>query len=258
MVLDNLQDALSSLTDEVDKTTLPGYVKAHKDLDTTRSSLASSDRPSTPSRPIGRAQATPPTIRRFDWASVTTPPLSLPTIQQYHDYVDLRMAVSIESNIPITPSVRHVDNKARKASQALELNGVAASRELHRLQEKSLHRDDRRQRNRVITNLGPMTVGDARLRAAKDEHNRKAAKDDEKRRLFSRDTARETSFLRRWIRRVRKVVRASVTTAKNKHLLYNVSPEGSQPKWLPTFPKMERRRYLDSDAWMAMRYNLHR
>ncbi|KAG6095387.1 hypothetical protein E4U14_008253 [Claviceps sp. LM454 group G7] len=158
-ILDELQDALSSLTTKVKESNLPGYVEAHKDVN----------------------PSTPPTSRHLDWSKVATPPLSIPIIQNYHNYVDLRVRVSIEANAPLTPSVQRVHMKARKAGKALEINGIAAAAELRRLQEKSLKRQERDERTLpIVAKWGPISVLDARLRAATDENNRREAQEEEK------------------------------------------------------------------------------
>ncbi|KAG5993508.1 hypothetical protein E4U52_001915 [Claviceps spartinae] len=131
-ILDELQDALSSLTTKVKESNLPGYVEAHKDVNRSTSPIPN--------------PSTPPTSRHLDWSKVATPPLSIPIIRNYHNYVDLRVRVSIEANAPLTPSVQRVHMKARKAGKALEINGIAAAAELRRLQEKSLKRQERDER----------------------------------------------------------------------------------------------------------------
>lgn len=78
-VLNNIKDALSSLTADIDESTLPGFAQP-------LSRPAAAVGPDTPE--------TPPTIRsRFDWSTVPTPLLDVSRIQLYHDYVALRMSL---------------------------------------------------------------------------------------------------------------------------------------------------------------------
>ncbi|KAJ6436253.1 reverse transcriptase [Purpureocillium lavendulum] len=267
-VLDSLQDSLSSLTPKVNESSLPGFVETHKDTGPARSPHAFAERPATPpNQSANLSPTTPPTIRRFDWLSVCTPSLSVPQIQRYHEYVGLRMHVSIYSNVALTPSVAHVYDKACKASKALELNGVAATAELRRLQKKSLERQRRDEHTMVVAKFGPISMHDARLRAARDEYNRQAAQEDEQRRIFRRDVRQEVGCFRRWLRETRARVRKSVSRLRTRDLFLRVHSfeiddvnygmkEGSQTeRW---FNKADRRLHLNSDSWMAYRYAIHR
>ncbi|KAJ6436237.1 restless-like transposase [Purpureocillium lavendulum] len=223
-VLDSLQDSLSSLTPKVNESSLPGFVETHKDTGPARSPHAFAERPATPpNQSANLSPTTPPTIRRFDWLSVCTPSLSVPQIQRYHEYVGLRMHVSIYSNVALTPSVAHVYDKACKASKALELNGVAATAELRRLQKKSLERQRRDEHTMVVAKFGPISMHDARLRAARDEYNRQAAQEDEQRRIFRRDVRQEVGCFRRWLRETRARVRKSVSRLRTRDLFLEMS-----------------------------------
>lgn len=119
------------------------------------------------------------------------------------------MIVSIESRVLITPPVQHVRTKASKAGQAHEINGVAATADLRRLQEKSL-KTRIGERTLVVAKWGPISVHDARNRAAKDEYNRREAKEDEERWTRKKEIRIEVSFLRRWLRAVRGTIRPSL------------------------------------------------
>ncbi|KAG5956693.1 hypothetical protein E4U58_006444 [Claviceps cyperi] len=99
--------------------------------------------------------------------------------------------------------------KARKAGQALEINGIAAAAELRRLQEKSLKRQESDERTLVVAKWGPISVLDARVRAAKDDNNRREAQEEEERRT-RKEVRIEVGFLRHWLRAVRGTVRASL------------------------------------------------
>lgn len=59
------------------------------------------------------------------------------TIEHYSKYIQLRISQSTISGVLMTPSVAHTYDKPRKADTTLALNGIATTRELRRLKEKS-------------------------------------------------------------------------------------------------------------------------
>lgn len=85
---------------------------------------------------------------------------------------------------------------------------------MKRLKEKNLRRQVRKEGAAVIANYGLIRVSDARLRVAKDEHNRRAAQKLEEERVRKKEVRIEADFIRRWLQEVRKVVRASVTAIR--------------------------------------------
>ncbi|RYC79089.1 hypothetical protein BFJ63_vAg18033 [Fusarium oxysporum f. sp. narcissi] len=151
--------------------------------------------------------STPPTVI---WNNINTPQLNLRQIKQYEGYVALRIECSISSGVPLTPSVLHVNEKVRKAHTTLALNGITATQEMRRLKEKSLRRSERDEGTIIIANYGPITVYDARLRVAKDQHNRRANQDAELRRYYAKEVRDEAVYLRRWLFSVRKLLRSSL------------------------------------------------
>ncbi|KAJ6436476.1 pol-like protein [Purpureocillium lavendulum] len=238
VVLDQLQDALSSLTKAVDQRDLPGFI------DHGIEQAEGADRGTPKRRPMTE---TPPTIRRMDWNKVTTPRLSLLTIEQYNEYVKLRIQVSLLSEVPITPSVSHVHEKARKAAHTLALNGVTATAEMKVLKDKQVRRSALLEKASIVGKFGPLSINDARLRAAQDEYNRLAAQREEESRLLKKGARDEAAYIRRWLQRVRANVRASIrtTTARKAH---------QQGGWL----KGDRRALLNCAMWLCQRYALHR
>ncbi|CCE34274.1 uncharacterized protein CPUR_08206 [Claviceps purpurea 20.1] len=66
----------------------------------------------------------------------------------------------------------------------------AAAAELRRIKEKSLKRQERDERTLVVAKWGPITVLDARARAAKDENNRREAQEEENCRIRKKKTAK--------------------------------------------------------------------
>ncbi|KAM4058401.1 DDE superfamily endonuclease [Hirsutella rhossiliensis] len=98
--LQELQDTLSSLTEEVAIKDLPGSIESEPQ------GGPQAARPSTPS------PHTPPSIQRFNWNNVSTPRLNLFTIQRYHAYVQLQGAES---------------------RQNLALNGITATAEMTKI-----------------------------------------------------------------------------------------------------------------------------
>ncbi|KAJ3456840.1 hypothetical protein MRS44_016863 [Fusarium solani] len=218
IVLDRLKDPLSSLTEEVAAETLPGYIsEGSSSSDDSSESPQSSRRRDNPQTPISRSQ--------FRWDNVDTPPLRIRTIERYSEYIRMRLEVSITSNVAITPSVSHVYNKLQKAHVTLSLNGIAATRELQRFKDKALRRLTLSEGTSLIYKYGPIRVGDARLRVARDEYNRRAAQQEEQRRLLKKDALNEVKF---WKKRC---------------------------DW---WSKANRRRHLDSAVFLSQRYALHR
>ncbi|KAG6176903.1 hypothetical protein E4U10_000380, partial [Claviceps purpurea] len=114
-----------------------------------------------------------------------------------------RMEDSVLSQVPLTPSVYRTFSKARKAGYSLALNGITATREMRVVKDKALARTNRRTQNGIISKFGPISVGDARLRVAKDNYGRLAAQKEEKERIFKRSTLQEKVFLCRWTMKVR-------------------------------------------------------
>lgn len=204
--LDCIKDPVSSFTSNVDESTLAGYIEAPN------TSLTLISRPdlttTTPTTPVmstaSRTAATPPTARRFNWAEISTPAGNVARIQQCNDYVELRLTAWVESNVPVTPTVLHIQQKAQKVSKAR----IAASRELRRLQEKTLRRKERNEKWHVVAKYGPIRLDEARARAATDEYNRKAAKEAEMQRILRRTIKAEDGYWRRWVRK-QPVVRSS-------------------------------------------------
>ncbi|KAG6044610.1 hypothetical protein E4U17_000499 [Claviceps sp. LM77 group G4] len=211
--LQPVKDFRRAPTTQVKESNLTGYMEAHEDINQSATSPLTNTNPSTL-----------PNLRHFDWSNAATPRLSIPLIQKYHDYVDLRMRVSIEANVPLTPSVQRVHMEARKAGQALDFNGVAAVAELRRLQEKSLKRQERDERTLVVAKWGPISVHDARFRVAKDDNNRLEAREEEKRRISK--VRIEVGFLRRWLRAVRGTARTSLKEMTLGQLMIRVRDEG--------------------------------
>ncbi|KEY72792.1 hypothetical protein S7711_10316 [Stachybotrys chartarum IBT 7711] len=189
VVLDKLQDPLSSLTEVVDERDLPGFIE--------EGHTTPSNEPSSESSNVNFQARTPETIRA-DWKSASTPPFNLHILQRYNAFVQCRIESSVISKVPLTPSVTHVFTKAHKAGRALALNGILATREMRLIKRKALERTNRQAETGLIAKYGPITMGDARLRVARDEHNRRAAQDEEDERIFKRAANAEAAYLRRW------------------------------------------------------------
>lgn len=255
IVLDRLKDPLSSLTEEVAAETLPGYIsEGSSSSDDSLESPQSSRRRDNPQTPISRSQ--------FRWDNVDTPPLRIRTIERYSEYIRMRLEVSITSNVAITPSVSHVYDKLQKAHVTLSLNGIAATRELQRFKDKALRRLTLSEGTSLVCKYGPIRVGDARLRVARDEYNRRAAQQEEQRRLLKKDALDEVKFVRRWIAEVRSRVRRSVTEVRINEI-YGHKDRHWKPllqwkKRCDWWSKADRRRHLDSAVFLSQRYALHR
>ncbi|EGU87107.1 hypothetical protein FOXB_02376, partial [Fusarium oxysporum f. sp. conglutinans Fo5176] len=162
---------------------LPGYI-SEGDSSTHSSDLSSeSDEENVDQSPREVYQSHPEveeirmvssTTLLINWNEVDTPELKMRQIRQYEQYVALRIECSVASGTPLTPSVSHVNEKLRKAHTTLAINSITAAQEMRRLKEKNLKRSARDQGTVILANYGPITVYDARLRVAKDLHNRRA------------------------------------------------------------------------------------
>jgi hypothetical protein len=287
VVLDALQDPLSSLTPNVNVTSLPGHIDVgdkENDEEDEEDHFFSSDessgsssgsiaasvhrsrrptRPTTP-QPSGVivAAITPQKTPYSEWKEVATPSLNIPMIERYYKYVQLRMEVSINSGLALTPSVLRTLTKARKVGRALELNGITAANELRRHKEKTLSRQKLQDERRIVAKFGPITVGDARSRVATDDHNRRAAQADEVQRIERKAIRNEEAFLRRWLRIVRGFVRAGITEIQVQQLKV-LGPDNTgfsfeilvPQQW---FLKQDKRLFLNSLESMTRIYALHR
>ncbi|KAM4067887.1 DDE superfamily endonuclease [Hirsutella rhossiliensis] len=194
VVLDQLQDALSSLTDSVRERELPGFVEEGTPIDDDSSNEdAFENMRSTPQTPTsrsieavpgGRGPATPVTVHRIDWKTLKTPRLNLHDIHKCHEFIRLRIDLSIASGTPITPSVAHVQGKVRKAAHTLALNGITATDEMRRLKENQLRRSK-------------LAEGTS---------------------IAAKEVREEAAFLRRWVRQVKGTCRDSISKSSNKQL----------------------------------------
>ncbi|KAI8401813.1 hypothetical protein FOFC_18682 [Fusarium oxysporum] len=146
----------------------------------------------------------------INWNEVDTPELKMRQIRQYEQYVALRIECSVASGTPLTPSVSHVNEKLRKAHTTLAINSITAAQEMRRLKEKNLKRSARDQGTVILANYGPITVYDARLRVAKDLHNRRANQAAEELRFHKKEVRDEAAYARRWLLQGRKLLRASL------------------------------------------------
>ncbi|KAI8685333.1 hypothetical protein NCS55_00204600 [Fusarium keratoplasticum] len=166
------------------------------------------------------------------------------------------------SGVALTPSVAHVNEKVRKASTTLAINGITATQEMRRLKEKNLSRRARDQGTSIVANYGPIRMSDARLRVAKDDYNRQSQQEEEERRVRKKAVKDEMIYIRRWVMRVRGVVRESIQKLK----VENIYLASSQTAWKGLkgrprrewWTKTDRRLYLSSAKWMSKRYALHR
>ncbi|KAH6954080.1 hypothetical protein BKA56DRAFT_435969, partial [Ilyonectria sp. MPI-CAGE-AT-0026] len=212
VVLDRMNDPLSSLGQETTERELPGYVTvgdtSESETDVTgqeheRGRDEDEIEPENMSDDENEEEisATPKSSDVVNWNAVNTPPpplFNLRVIQNCQEYVALRIEASI----------------SRKAAETLMLNGITATEEMRRLKEKNLRRTALQKRTSVVCNYGPIRVHDARIRIAKDDYNRQAAKADEERRVQRKETVDEVKYIRRWLRTVRSLLRASLNALR--------------------------------------------
>lgn len=249
VVLDQMVDPLSSLSQEVNEQDLPGFVTLG---DTSESDFDGSDddenapEDDSDDQEFQEIPITPKTPEKINWATVATPPFNIRIIQRYQEYVALRIEASIVSGVRLTPSVAHVHEKSRKATEVLMINGITSTEEMKRLKEKNLRRRALQQGTQIVSNYGPIRVSDARLRVAKDEYHRRAAQAEEYRRYRKKEATDEVKYIYRWIKDVRSIVRVSVN---------NISGvEARRGLWA----KAARRELLSSNEDMSKRYAIQR
>ncbi|KAH7471202.1 hypothetical protein FOMA001_g13664 [Fusarium oxysporum f. sp. matthiolae] len=269
-VLDRMVDPLSSLSLEAAEADLPGYISAgdssahpsdedtesdEEDFDQFSRDLHHSNRVNEENRLVS---STPPLV---NWNEVITPELKMRQIRQYEQYVTLRIEVSVASGTPLTPTVAHVNEKLRKAHTTLALNGITATQEMRRLKEKSLKRSNRGQGTTILANYGPITVYDARLRVAKDLHNRRANQAVEAQRMHKKEVRDEVAYLRRWMTDVRRLLRASLQQLRVNDL-YSSQPtcsQGVRPFTADQFHiKTQHQDCISSAGLLGTKYCLYR
>ncbi|KJZ69545.1 hypothetical protein HIM_11058 [Hirsutella minnesotensis 3608] len=249
IVLDRLQDALSSLSQEVNKSELPGFIDEVEALNEAGGDL-SVVLPTTPVRPRDTPAQPPthtPSGAYYDWNDAPTPRPSIVVIRHYQEYIRLRLASSLTSGAPLTPSVARVFDKSCKAANTLAVNGITSTAEMQRLKDKHLRRATLESRTQIVGKYGPLSVHDARVRAARDEYNRRATQEDEQRRIRKKAARDEAAFLRRWLRDIRNAVRNSITYTK-------LAKQRRQGGWL----KADRRAHLANTEWLCARYHAFR
>ncbi|KFA80100.1 hypothetical protein S40288_10390, partial [Stachybotrys chartarum IBT 40288] len=126
---------------------------------------------------------------------------------------------SVISKVPLTPSITYIFTKAHKAGRALALNGILATRKIQLIKQKALEHTNHQAKTGLIAKYGPITMGDARLRIAQDEHNHQAAQDEEDERIFKRAANAEAAYLRQWNKKVRFTVRNSIQAVTSAQLV---------------------------------------
>lgn len=246
VVLDQLQDALSSLAQDVDQFDLPGAVRAGCQPSENLSRALADVR--TPRHTSGTLEPCTPSKRpRFDWKSVATPKHSLLLLHQLQEYVKIRVDGCIDADVPLTPSVSHVLSKASKAGRILALNGILATAEMASIKEKQIRRSALRESAQIVGRFGPLSIHDARVRVARDEYNRRACQEDEARRMQKKRSRDEVPYIRRWMRDLRSVVRNSITKLKPAELRL----QGG-------LNKADRRAQLDDPEPLCLRYRIFR
>jgi hypothetical protein len=182
-------------------------------------------------------------------------------IRQYEQYVALRIECSVASGTPLTPSVSHVNEKLRKAHTTLAINGITAAQEMRRLKEKNLKRSARDQGTVILANYGPITVYDARLRVAKDLHNRRANQAAEELGFHKKEVRDEAAYARRWLLQVRKLLRASLRDLRVTDIVRSQPTYSQEVKSFTAGQfhlKTQHQECISSTALRGTRYCLHR
>ncbi|KAK3358385.1 hypothetical protein B0T24DRAFT_497182, partial [Lasiosphaeria ovina] len=125
-----------------------------------------------------------------DWSLAVTPKLSMGVIRQYDEYITESIQKSVDQCEPPSPTLAHVMKKRDKARGALSILAVQEAQNQKTERRRTLEDVARKERNRnkLVTRYGPVVVGDARLRAATDEHQRVALQITEKERLRKKES----------------------------------------------------------------------
>ncbi|KAG7416692.1 hypothetical protein Forpi1262_v016698 [Fusarium oxysporum f. sp. raphani] len=197
----------------------------------------------------------------INWNEANTPELKMRQIRQYEQYVALRIECSVASGTPLTPSVSHVNEKLPKAHTTIAINGITAAHEMRRLKEKNLKRSVRDQGTVILANYGPITVYDARLRVAKDLHNRRANQAAEELRFHKKEVRDEAAYARRWLLQVRKLLRASLRDLRVADIVRSQPTYSQEVKSFTTGQfhlKAQHQECISSTALLGTRYCLHR
>jgi DDE superfamily endonuclease len=130
--------------------------------------MAPFEEPTAPNR-----FATPePVESTQDWATASTPELTLQSIKEYSVYIDKRLAGAIDQTIPLSPTVARVIAKRDKAQNTLLYSGKLAEEELHKRKEEEMRRARHKKeggQRRVTTEYGVILASDARLRISGHE-----------------------------------------------------------------------------------------
>ncbi|KAM4067798.1 DDE superfamily endonuclease [Hirsutella rhossiliensis] len=208
IVLSQLQDTLSSLTEEVAIKDLPGSIE---------------------SEPQGGPQAARP--------STPSPHAALDST------IQLEQCFNAETQPLYDSEVSRL--QGAESRQNLALNGITATAEMTKIKEKQAKRSSLQQQTTIVARYGPLSVGDARIRVARDEYNRQAAQEEEAQRVRNKEVRDEAGYIRRWLRKVRFNVRISITEARIRDI---------RGLWA----KGDKRAHLNCNEWMCASYRILR
>ncbi|KAM4058333.1 DDE superfamily endonuclease [Hirsutella rhossiliensis] len=114
-----------------------------------------------------------------------------------------------------------------------------------KIKEKQAKRSSLQQQTTIVARYGPLSVGDARIRVARDEYNRQAAQEEEAQRVRNKEVRDEAGYIRRWLRKVRFNVRISITEARIRDI---------RGLWA----KGDKRAHLNCNEWMCASYRILR
>jgi hypothetical protein len=262
VVLDALEDPLSSALNPEAIRTKPGYIPP-LELQTSEEEVVDltlsqeEEEEEEEEEDFAPGPQTPVPEKYINWSLAATPPLDLRWINDYSKYVHDRISSCIVNSLPVSPTITRVIQKRDKALQAMALVGAQATEELKRLKKNDMERERLKADNRLITRIGPICAGDARLRAATDEHSRAALKLTEAERLAKNEKKLESAALHRWLRETKASQRKEIDEEKRRlrttghsareaiALVQHKVDQLSDIDWLLTAYREERRRRHD-------------
>ncbi|KAL8303038.1 hypothetical protein RB600_006766 [Gaeumannomyces tritici] len=202
VVLDNLEDPVTSARSDAVVTEKVGYIP--NATEQIRRIVRRGQLPASvfddDDDLLAQLRTPSPQLLALNWKEAKTPSLDLSEIIPYEDWIEERLHSSAYSGRPASPTILHVFRKMKKASHAAILAGARAIEELRRRERAEVERKQRAALNRLITKVGPISVGDARLRAINNENNRLALKRRERRRLRGKDLKSELKILKHWLK----------------------------------------------------------
>ncbi|KAI8624269.1 hypothetical protein F5Y19DRAFT_320907 [Xylariaceae sp. FL1651] len=121
----------------------------------------------------------------------------------------LRLGYAGISGTPPLPAALRVRRRLRKTTHAMAIAGVTATEEVPQTRGGALQRRERLHSRRIVGNVGPLGVGDARLRLASDNAERRARRRADEIRLQKKARNQEAASSRKRLATTRAFIKAA-------------------------------------------------